>query len=111
MVCRGCIKCNGQDIRRPLCRNKTCKILYFIQASNSLIDALCEKFKDTIGQHSMNIIKSLALNLSHQHSKVRKGTLHTVGQLLITHNAASHFEHIQVMLKASLSDKSTEVRK
>lgn len=54
----------------------------------------------------MNIIKSLAVNLSHQHSKVRKGTLNTVGHLLITHNAASHFEHIQVMLKASLSDKS-----
>ena len=86
-------------------------IFLLCKASNSLINTLCEKFKDSIGQHSSNIIKSLAVNLSHQHSKVRKGTLNTAGHLLITHNAASHFEHIQVVLKASLSDKSGEVRK
>ncbi len=76
-----------------------------------MINTLCDKFKDSIGQHSINIIKSLALNLTHQHSKVRKGTLLTAGKILITHNAGNYFEHILVQIKASLSDKSADVRK
>jgi hypothetical protein len=82
-----------------------------MQSSNSLINLLCDKFKDSVGQHCINVIKSLALNLSHQHSKVRKGTLLTAGKVLITHNAGSFFEHIQVMVKAALNDKSADVRK
>ena len=52
---------------------------------------MCDRFKDSLGQHCLNLIKSLALNLSHQHSKVRKGTLLTTGKVLITHNAGGFF--------------------
>jgi hypothetical protein len=49
--------------------------------------------------------------MTHQHSKVRKGTLLTAGKVLITRNAGNYFEQIQVSIKSSLSDKSAEVRK
>ncbi len=56
-----------------------------------MINTLCDKYKDSIGQHCINLIKSLAQNLTHQHSKVRKGTLFTTGKVLITHNAGNYF--------------------
>lgn len=76
-----------------------------------MINTICDKFKDSVGQHCLNLVKSLAHNLSHQHSKVRKGTLLTAGKVLITHNAGNYFEQIQVTIKTALSDKSGDVRK
>lgn len=37
-----------------------------------------------IGHHSTQILKSLNINLQHQHSKVRKQTLQTISAILVT---------------------------
>jgi len=68
-------------------------------------------FRDLIGKYSLGIIKALADNLKHNKYQVRKKTLLTISRLLITTEAGSHLEHLQLGLKAALSDAKGEVRK
>jgi hypothetical protein len=62
-----------------------------IKATCQLIENMCKKLRSNIGHHCTNIVKSLSLNLTHQHSKVRKATLITLGKLLVTESAGSNF--------------------
>ena len=64
-----------------------------------------------MGKYSLGIIKALADNLKHNKYQVRKKTLFTISRLLITSEAGSHFEHLQLGLKSALSDPKGEVRK
>lgn len=61
------------------------------KATCELIEALSKTMKYHIGHHSQNLIKSLNINLTHQHSKVRKTTLSTLACILITEGAGVNF--------------------
>ena len=56
------------------------------------------------------MVKSLCLNLTHQKFKVRKTSLDSLGNLLITEGAGINFEHAKVVIKARFSDSKKEVR-
>ena len=52
----------------------------FLKEAAHLIVVSSEKLRKTIGYHSNPILKALAVNSNHQHSKVRKATLEVMFQ-------------------------------
>jgi hypothetical protein len=76
-----------------------------------LIIEVSTHYKDYIGKYSLNIVKTLADNLKHNKYQVRKTTLLTISRIMITSEAGTNIEHIQLPLKASVSDPKIEVRR
>jgi len=72
---------------------------------------LSHGLKDTVGVHSNLVIKALAKNLGHQHSKVRKATIESLGELLLTREAGYHLKEVMLNFKIIVNDKTSEVRK
>jgi len=77
----------------------------------SLIVDLSHGLKDTIGEHSSSIFKSLSENLTHQQSKVRKPTIESIGELLLTREAGKHLRELIFRFKNAINDKTSDVRK
>jgi len=80
------------------------------EASQFVID-LSHGIRESVGSHSMAVIKSLAKNLSHQHSKVRKATIESLGEILLTRDAGDHLREVMPNIKQSANDKMSDVRK
>jgi hypothetical protein len=80
------------------------------EASQFVID-LSHGIKESVGSHSMPVIKSLAKNLSHQHSKVRKATIESLGEILLTRDAGDFLKEVMPSIKQSTNDKMSDVRK
>jgi len=79
--------------------------------ASQLVINLPHDISDSVGGHSMAVIKSLAKNLSHQHAKVRKATIESLGELLLTRDAGDHLKEVMPSIKQSANDKMSDVRK
>lgn len=72
---------------------------------------LSEGIRENVGSHSLSVIKALAKNLAHQQSKVRRMTIESLGELLLTRDAGIHLREVLVNFKLAVNDKTSEVRK
>ena len=106
----GVVGIDGQVFGRPLLDNQKRKGEK-IQLTCELIVEVSTYFKDYIGKYSLNIVKILSDNLKHNKYQVRKATLLTISRIMVTSDAGTHIEHLQLALKASISDPKIEVRR
>jgi len=80
------------------------------ESSNFVMD-LSREMKDRLGDHASAIAKALVINFGHNHAKVRKITIETSGELLLTQSGASQMKELLPALKKVVNDGSLEVRK
>lgn len=72
---------------------------------------LSKKLQKEIGAYSKQILNSLCLNLKHQHNKVRKITINSITELLLTENAGDFLGENLDYLRVIVNDKNSDVRK
>eukprot|EP00330_Aristerostoma_sp_ATCC50986_P010037 CAMPEP_0114588744 /NCGR_PEP_ID=MMETSP0125-20121206/11374_1 /TAXON_ID=485358 ORGANISM="Aristerostoma sp., Strain ATCC 50986" /NCGR_SAMPLE_ID=MMETSP0125 /ASSEMBLY_ACC=CAM_ASM_000245 /LENGTH=160 /DNA_ID=CAMNT_0001785301 /DNA_START=231 /DNA_END=713 /DNA_ORIENTATION=- len=80
------------------------------EASSFVMD-LSKKLGDKIDDNAGVIVKALAQNLSHQHSKVRKITIEAIGEILLTPRGGAHTGEVIILLSQIVNDKASDTRK
>ena len=71
---------------------------------------LCRELQDKIGVYMKTSVVSMAGNLAHQHSKVRKITLNGMQDVIVARGAERFIEDALAQLKFSMNDRSADVR-
>lgn len=71
---------------------------------------LCRELPTNTGAYMQATVQSLAANLTHQHSKVRKVTLQGMKDVIVARGAEAYFKDAMSQLKFSMNDRSSDVR-
>ena len=80
-----------------------------VKAANFAAD-LCEVHKSKCGGAMRKVVESLTENLKHQHSKVRKQTLKSLQQVIVSHGAEEFLTDSIQQIKMTSNDRSQDVR-